>query len=68
MHQLIIFNIANMSFNIIGKNKNLAKISQFTVYESSEKNLLSIVSPGPEVIKLFMLNLTEHQASTAHKN
>ena len=24
--------------------------------------------PGPEVIKLFMLNSTEHEISSAHKN
>ena len=24
--------------------------------------------PGPEVIKLFMLNSTEHEISTAHEN
>ena len=24
--------------------------------------------PGPEVIKLFVLNSTEHEFSTAHKN
>ena len=26
------------------------------------------VRPGPEVIKLFMLNITEHEIMTAHTN
>ena len=26
------------------------------------------VEPGPGVIKLFLLNSTEHEISTAHKN
>ena len=29
---------------------------------------LIFLTPGPEVIKLFMLNSTEHGISTAHKN
>ena len=32
MLQSQIFNIANMSFNVIRENKNLVKISEFTVF------------------------------------
>ena len=44
-----------MTLHICDKNLNLMSClkCQFT---------------GPEVIKLFMLNSTEHEISTAHKN
>ena len=39
-----IFNVANVSFNAIRKNKILAKISEFTVFGSVNGTLVLIAS------------------------
>ena len=55
MHQLQIFNMANMSLNVIYENKILMKISEFTVVEGRDT-----------WVKVFsILRLTSHRNSAS---
>ena len=58
MPQLLIFNVANMSFNAIRQNKILAKISEFTIFPASEMHqalyiLCNAFLQDPHFIQLF---------------
>ena len=58
-----IYNLKTGKVTAVLETKQTPKLEGLCVSSSAFELI-----PGPEVIKLFMLNSTEQEISTAHKN